>query len=261
MKALSVSLSLPRLSLFSIEREGRGFFQRLSKVCFCLVVAFIGLSLAGTLFYAWFPVPLTPLMVIRAVENLVDGKPVVFAKDWVPIEEMSARLQQAVVAAEDMKFFEHDGFDFEAIEKALQYNRRRSNKKDSGRGRIRGGSTISQQVAKNVFLWPNRSWLRKALETYFTLLIETTWSKERIMEVYLNVIELGDGVYGVEAASRRYFQKSARTLSASEAALIAAVLPNPRRFLIRRPSTYVRFRQTLIQRRMPWAALMIPQRH
>jgi monofunctional biosynthetic peptidoglycan transglycosylase len=208
------------------------------------------LSLFVTLLYGFAPVPVTPLMVIRPVENLFAGRAVGFEKDWVPIEKMSPRLVSAMIAAEDWRFFEHNGFDWDAIAKALKHNERSR--------KIRGASTISQQVAKNVFLWPQRSWLRKGLEAYFTALIELVWSKRRIMEVYLNVVELGDGVYGVEAASRKYFKKPAAQLSAAEAALVASVLPNPRRFLIAKPSSYVRFRQTLILRRMPSAAQEIP---
>lgn len=218
------------------------------------LVRFVGLSVVTfflttfllVLVYRFVPVSMTPLMLIRVVENLGSGKPVHLKRDWTPLAQISPKLQRSVVAAEDIKFFEHQGFDWEAIEKAIRHNKRGH--------RIRGGSTISQQVAKNVFLWPKRSWIRKGLETYFTVLIEWLWGKERIMEVYLNVVELGDGVYGVEAASTKYFKKSAKDLSTSEAALVAAVLPNPRRFSIARPSPYTRFRQTMIQRRMPIAA-------
>lgn len=228
-----------------------GLWYRMSRFCFGVVLSFFALSVVVTLFYGWVPVPVTPLMGIRVIESLVEGRSVRFKKDWVSIEEMSPRLQFAVIAAEDMRFHEHHGFDLQAIEKAIKHNKK-------GR-RIRGGSTISQQVAKNVFLWPARSWLRKSLEVYFTGLIELFWTKRRIMEVYLNVVELGDGVYGVEAASREYFRKPAKSLSSSEAALIAAVLPNPRRFLVQKPSGYVRFRQTMIQRRMSSAAQTVPK--
>lgn len=159
-------------------------------------------------------------------------------KTWVPIEEISPNIQRAVLKAEDYRFYEHNGFDFEAIEKAMKYNKTHKRKK--------GASTISQQTAKNVFLWPNRDWIRKGLEAYFTVLIELVWSKERIMEVYLNVIELGPGVYGVEAASQRYFHRPASRLTPSQAAMMAAVLPNPNRFRIDRPSSYVLARQRRI---------------
>jgi monofunctional biosynthetic peptidoglycan transglycosylase len=224
---------------------------RLLRVFVQMVILLVLGSVVLTAIYGILPVPLTPLMVLRVGENLIQGKTIRIERDWVSLREMSPRLVPAMVAAEDMRFFEHDGFDWEAIEKALRHNERSR--------RIRGGSTISQQVAKNVFLWPARSWLRKSLEAWFTILIETLWSKERIMEVYLNVVELGDGVYGVEAASRRFFNKSSLNLSTREAALIAAVLPNPRRFLIARPSPYVRFRQGMIHRRMWTAAQTIPR--
>jgi monofunctional biosynthetic peptidoglycan transglycosylase len=147
-------------------------------------------------------------------------------------------MQKAVLKAEDYRFFEHNGFDFEAIEKAMKYNKTHKN--------IKGASTISQQTAKNVFLWPSRDWVRKGLEAYFTVLIEFVWPKERIMEVYLNVIEMGPGVYGVEAAAQKYFRRSAKNISPSQASLIAAVLPNPRRFRIERPSNYIVRRQQKI---------------
>jgi monofunctional biosynthetic peptidoglycan transglycosylase len=215
-----------------------------------VAILLVATSVFATIWYGVLPVLVTPLMVIRPIENLVAARPVGFEKDWVSFDKMNPRLVQAVIAAEDWRFFEHNGFDWVAISKAMKHN-------DHSR-KIRGASTISQQVAKNVFLWPDRSWLRKGLEAYFTTLIEVFWSKRRIMEVYLNVVELGDGVYGVEAAARKYFKKPAAQVSAAEAALIAGVLPNPRRLLIARPSTYVRFRQSMIQRRMPSAAETIP---
>jgi len=228
----------------------RKFLVLLSKFLVRLALLGLFVSVALVVIYRWAPIPMTSLMVLRITENLQEGKPVRLERVWVSRDEMSPRLQLAMIAAEDFKFFEHSGFDWEAIEKALRHNKRK--------GRVHGGSTISQQTAKNVFLWPARSWLRKGLEAYFTSLIELIWSKDRIMEVYLNVVELGDGVYGVEAASRRFFKKPAVKLNSSEAALLAAVLPNPRRFLVDRPSSYVRFRQTMIQRRMPSAAETLP---
>ena len=170
--------------------------------------------------YRWVPVPVTPLMIERVVENLFEGRPIGLSYKWCAFSEMTPRLENAVIASEDWRFFEHNGFDWPAIEQAYRSNSRG--------GRVRGASTISQQTAKNVFLWPSRSWIRKGLEAYFTVLIETLWSKERILEVYLNVVELGDGVYGVGSASQLYFHKPAAHLSSSEAALLAAVLPNPR---------------------------------
>ncbi|MFS4457980.1 monofunctional biosynthetic peptidoglycan transglycosylase [Bdellovibrio sp. HCB2-146] len=206
------------------------------------VLLFFVLSLGLVLLYRFVPVGLTPLMVIRSVESVWGDKWVGINKDWVPLEDISPSVQRAVLKAEDYKFFEHNGFDYEAIQKAYKYNKTHTKKK--------GASTISQQTAKNVFLWPNRDWLRKGLEAYFTVLIEFVWPKDRIMEVYLNVIELGPGVYGVEAASQKFFKKSAKNLNAFEASLIAAVLPNPRRFKIDRPSRYVMHRQRRIMYRV-----------
>lgn len=189
------------------------------------------------------PVFFTPLMGIRAVEQVLnDDRDLRFRKDWVPIESISPHLYRAVIASEDQKFLDHGGFDWEAIESALEENK-------TGK-RIRGGSTISNQTAKNVFLWPGRNLLRKGMEAYFTILMEFFWSKERIMEVYLNVIEMGDGIYGAEAASQFYFGKSAAELNRQEAALIAAVLPNPRRWRPDQPSSYIRQRQAWILRNM-----------
>ncbi len=200
--------------------------------------------------FRWLPVPVTPLMIERVRENLFEGKPISIQYRWVSFSTISPQMENAVIASEDWRFFEHNGFDWPAIEKALKHNRQSS--------RLRGASTISQQTAKNVFLWPSRSWIRKGLEAYFTVLIEALWSKERIMEVYLNVVELGDGIYGVGAASVVYFHHPPSKLSSSEAALLAAVLPNPRRFQVAHPTPYVRFRQTMIQRRMPSAAETVP---
>ncbi|MGZ3770022.1 MAG: monofunctional biosynthetic peptidoglycan transglycosylase [Bdellovibrio sp.] len=206
------------------------------------ILLFFLTSMGFVLLYRFVPVPLTPLMVIRSAESIWGDKFIGIHKDWVPLEEISPTVQKAVLKAEDYRFFEHNGFDYDAIQQALKYNRTHKKKK--------GASTISQQTAKNIFLWPNRDWIRKGLEAYFTVLIETTWPKERILEVYLNVIELGHGVYGVEAASRKFFKKSAKNLTPSQASLIAAVLPNPRRFRIDRPTQYVLGRQRRILNRV-----------
>lgn len=199
-------------------------------------------SILAVALYAILPIPFTPLMMIRAAQSAVSGHSPIWSRDWVSIKEISPRMQLAVIAAEDARFFNHSGFDFEAIKRAIHHNLRSTQK-------LRGGSTISQQVAKNVYLWPARSWVRKGAEAYFTVLIELLWSKQRILEVYLNVVEFGDGVYGVEAAAQKFFKKSAAKLNMSEAALLASVLPNPHRFQVARPSGYVRFRQAMIQRR------------
>lgn len=207
---------------------------------------FLGLwlaSLALTLLYRWVPVPFTPLMGIRLLEGPQEGQVYRWNRDWVPLEQISPKLIQAAVATEDQHFMEHHGFDFEALQKAYKRNQK-------GNKRILGGSTISQQTAKNVFLWPARNYLRKALEAYFTLTIELLWSKRRIMEVYLNCIEMGPGIYGAEAASQTYFNESAANLSKGQAALIVAAFPNPRQRNPGKPSPYMRRRASKIQRLM-----------
>ncbi|NVJ86633.1 MAG: monofunctional biosynthetic peptidoglycan transglycosylase [Algoriphagus sp.] len=208
-----------------------------------LAVFFFILSIGSTILYRYVPVPLTPLMVIRWVESFEEEKSAIpFEKTWVPAEEISQVAFQAVYAAEDQNFLNHSGFDWEAMKKAWEENQK-------GR-RVRGASTISQQTAKNVFLWPGRTYVRKGLEAYFTFLIELIWGKERIMEIYLNVIEMGPGIYGIEVASQEYFGKSADRLSKREAALIAACLPNPRRWSPKKPTPYLLQRQTWILRQM-----------
>lgn len=217
--------------------------QYLRRLVLRLTLWFLGLSVGLTALYSFVPVPFTLLMVRRTIEQMFDSKrDVRWEKDWVSLKEISPHLQLAVVCAEDQEFLEHEGFDFEAIEKAYKHNQKSTRK--------RGASTISQQTAKNVFLWPARSWLRKGLEVYFTFLIETLWSKERIMTAYLNVIEYGDGIYGAEAAARHYFNKSAKDLNRKEAALLAAVLPNPLNYSVTNPQPNVRERQSWIIRQM-----------
>ncbi|MCF8238087.1 MAG: monofunctional biosynthetic peptidoglycan transglycosylase [Saprospiraceae bacterium] len=204
--------------------------------------AFLSTSILATLFYGVFPVPITPLMVIRNVEQWMDGKKAIFEKDWVSMDDISIHLAPAVMCAEDQHFMDHWGFDLEAIQKAIEHNKRSK--------RTRGASTISQQTAKNVFLWPQRSWLRKGLEIYFTGLIELIWTKRRIMTVYLNVIEFGPGIYGAEAAAQHYFHKPASKLTKTESAMLAAVLPNPRKYSVSRPGPYVHRRKEWILRQM-----------
>ena len=204
-----------------------------------LVVAF-GASIMLTALYRFAPVPLTPLIVLR----LFDGEGI--SKDWVSYDQISPNLARAVIAAEDAGFCQHWGFDFKAIQKALAHN------EDSGR--LRGGSTISNQTAKNVFLWPGDTritrYARKAIEPYFTLLIEMMWGKKRILEVYLNVVEWGPGIYGAEAAAQYHFKKPASKLTRREAALLAAALPSPRRYNAGKPGNYVSRQANSIQRRM-----------
>jgi monofunctional biosynthetic peptidoglycan transglycosylase len=208
---------------------------------------FIGLSILSVIVFRWVPIPLTPLMMTRAVENKFDGKDMVCSHDWVPIEQISKNLQKAVIASEDANFLHHHGFDFNAIQKAMKNN-------EKGK-KLKGGSTISQQTAKNVFLWQGRSYFRKALEAYFTVLIEVFWSKERIMEVYLNSIEMGDGVYGAEAASKYWYRKPAENLTKLEAAGIAAILPNPRKFTATNSSGYINRKKGRIVKHMNYVKL------
>ena len=209
-----------------------------AKLIIIIIFGFLIISLGSVIIYRFLPVPYTPLMAWKSALSGIDNGWVGIEKKWVPIEQIARPMQLAVIKAEDAKFFTHNGFDFEAIEKAMKYNKTHKKQK--------GASTISQQTAKNVFLWPARSWLRKGMEVYFTVLIEHLWSKTRILEVYLNVIELGPGVYGVEAASQKYFHKKAKNLSSAEAALMASVLPNPIKFKINRPSAYILRRQRKI---------------
>lgn len=174
-------------------------------------------------------------MLLRAGEQLAAGQKVQLQHTWVSIEAISKNLSLAVICSEDQNFIHHFGFDFKAIERSIAAARK-------GTKRLRGASTISQQTAKNVFLWPGRSWVRKGLEVYFTVLIEIAWSKERILEVYLNSIEMGNGIYGAEAAAQHYFKKNAKNLSRTQAAALAAVLPNPREYRAHPPSHYIRGR-------------------
>ncbi|AUC83028.1 monofunctional biosynthetic peptidoglycan transglycosylase [Lacinutrix sp. Bg11-31] len=214
----------------------KNFLELIIKVFFWSVVFSVGLVLV----FKYVPVPATPLMVIRYFENPSEKK--MWQHDWKPIEKISKNIQLAVICTEDQKFLKHNGFDIEAIEKAYNYNKKGK--------RVKGGSTISQQTAKNVFLWPQRSWLRKGLETYFTFLIEKMWSKERILEVYLNSIEMGNGIYGIEAASQYWFKKSAAKLTAYEAAAIASILPSPRKYRANPASAYIKKRKQWIVNQM-----------
>ena len=211
------------------------WLKRILLFCF-------GFSLALVLLYRFIPVPATPLMAIRAFEKeKTKGQ---FKKDWVSINKISPHLVAAVIASEDNRFEQHNGFDFQAIEKAVKRNQK-------GKKRKLGGSTISMQTAKNVFLWHGRNYVRKGLEAYFTVLIELIWGKKRIMEVYLNVIEMGPGIYGAEAAAQYYFGKPASKLSKREAALIAACLPNPLKRNPSKPSGYVLNRAQKISNLIP----------
>jgi monofunctional biosynthetic peptidoglycan transglycosylase len=218
--------------------------KALKRVALRIVLVLAVFWGGGIALFSILPVPFSAVMVERQLSAWFTGNfSYVAHSDWVSMDEISPWMGLAVIAAEDQKFPEHWGFDMGAIEKALAHNERNDN-------RIRGASTLSQQTAKNLFLWDGRSWVRKGLEAGLTLGIETVWSKKRILTVYLNIAEFGDGVFGVEAASQRYFHKPASKLTQSEAALLAAVLPNPIRFKASAPSGYVRSRQAWILRQM-----------
>lgn len=210
------------------------FFLRAWKFSLKAGLFFTVFSILLVLVLRWLPVSWTPLMFVRLVHP-AEGSKAQIKHNWVPLAEIPNSLQLAVVCSEDQHFLVHHGFDFEQIRQAMD-------QADAG-GRVRGASTISQQTAKNVFLWPSSSWLRKGFEAWFTVLIETFWSKERIMEVYLNSIEFGDGIYGCEAASQYFFKKPAIRLSTAESAKLAIVLPNPHRLKVNATSAYLLRRQ------------------
>ncbi|MBV2134123.1 monofunctional biosynthetic peptidoglycan transglycosylase [Pseudomonas sp. MAP12] len=216
----------------------RRLFRRFAKILLCCLAA----SVLLVLLLRWLPPPGSALMVERKVESWIDGQPIDLQRDWRPWAELPDDLKVAVIAAEDQRFAEHWGFDMTAIRAALAHNERG--------GSLRGASTLSQQVAKNLFLWSGRSWLRKGLEAWFTVLIETLWPKQRILEVYLNSAEWGTGVFGAEAAAQHHFGKGAPYLSSQQASLLAAVLPNPRDWSASRPSGYVQQRAGWIRRQM-----------
>lgn len=203
-----------------------------------LILFFFISSILAVIAYRFIPVYLTPLMIIRTIGQVMDGETVKLEHHWVPKEKISRHLPMAVIASEDNRFASHHGFDFVEINKAIKENKTRK--------KARGASTISQQTAKNVFLWPSSSWIRKGFEVYFTVLIELIWDKERIMEVYLNSIEMGDGIYGAEAVAQEHFHTSASKLNKGQCALIAASLPNPRKFNSAKPGSYMFKRQKKI---------------
>ena len=209
-----------------------------------IVVAFFASTILSVVILRWVPVYFTPLMFIRMAQQKANHQELTLHHHWVPIDEIAPSLPLAVMASEDAHFLEHHGFDFKAIEQAAMRNIKHPDK------RKHGASTISQQTAKNVFLWPGRSWLRKGFEVYFTVLIEFVWSKERIMEVYLNSIEMGDGIYGADAVAQWHFGTTAKELTKRQCALIAVSLPNPRRFNSASPSSYMMKRQARILREM-----------
>lgn len=218
------------------------FIQKLKTFIWKAMLWFFALSIFSVILFKWVPVPITPLMVSRMIENKVKGNDVVFSHDWVSLDEMSPNLPKAVISSEDGNFLTHSGFDFKAMQKAFEGN-------NKGK-KLKGGSTISQQTAKNVFLWQGRSYIRKGFEAYFTFLIELIWGKERIMEVYLNSIEMGNGVYGAKEAARHWYSKDVKNLTMNEAAGIAAILPNPRKYKASNSSSYINRRKVKIVRLM-----------
>ena len=232
----------PRRSKQPVKKDTTSFRSKLIKFLFKILLWFFGLSIFLVVVFKFLPVPFTPLMIIRAIENNAAGSENHFSHDWEPLENISINLQKSVIASEDGTFLKHNGFDFTAMQKAYKSNER-------GR-RIKGGSTISQQTAKNVFLWQGRSYLRKGLEAYFTVLIEAIWGKKRIIEVYLNSIEMGDGVYGAQAAAEYWYRKDAAILTPQQAAGIAAILPNPRKYKATSSSSYINNRKAKIVRVM-----------
>jgi monofunctional biosynthetic peptidoglycan transglycosylase len=217
------------------------FRQALSIFLKC-ALAFVLLSFALVLTLRFAAPPFSALMIERRAGFGRGGEPYSAHYDWVPFDRIAPVMPLAVLASEDQNFLRHYGFDWHAIQKAADYNERG--------GRVRGASTLTQQTAKNLFLWPGRDWFRKGAEAYFTVLMETCWTKRRILETYLNIVEFGDGIFGVESASQRYFHKRAVRLSADEAALLAAVLPDPHRLKVSAPSAYVRERQQWILQQM-----------
>jgi monofunctional biosynthetic peptidoglycan transglycosylase len=224
------------------KKKSGNFITKVKWFLLKVLLWFFGLSIASVVLFKFVPVPFTPLMVIRYFENNATDKENHFSHDWEPIEKISMNLQKAVISSEDGTFLTHNGFDFIAMQKAYKSNER-------GR-KIKGGSTISQQTAKNVFLWQGRSYVRKGLEAYFTVLIELIWGKKRIMEVYLNSIEMGDGVYGAYAATEHWYRRDASSLTMQQAAGIAAILPNPRKYKATSSSSYINNRKTKIVRIM-----------
>ena len=224
----------------------------LKVIRWVFVLTFIS-TILTVVAYRFVPVYFTPLMISRCFEQIGKGESVKLYHDWIPLEKMPKSMPVAVMASEDQRFLIHHGFDYQAIEMAAEEHLKKGKK-------LRGGSTISQQTAKNVFLWQGRSWVRKGLEAYFTFLIEALWSKQRIMEVYLNSIEMGDGIYGVEASAEQNFGMEAIQLDRRDCALIAATLPNPRRFSSKTPGPYMRKRTGQIEHQMTFIA-PFPEEH
>lgn len=217
---------------------------KLFKILFIIIFLFIILSCGIVVLYKYINPPFTPIMMIRSIEAITEGRNQQISRDWISYEAVSKNLIRAIIAAEDARFMSHNGIDWKAVEDSKNYNKRHKGRKK------RGASTITMQTAKNTFLNHSRNYIRKGFEAYFTYLIESIWDKRRIMEVYINVVEWGDGLYGAEAASKKFFGKSASDLSRNEAALLASVLPNPHRWSPAKPTNYINKRVGWIINRM-----------
>jgi len=229
------------MTVAMVSRRAR--FSQLRRFLWRALLAAIVLTVMPVLCLRWIPPPTSAFMMEKRIASFFRGEPQrVIRYRWIGWESISPQMRLAVVAAEDQKFPHHWGFDFESIADAVQH--------EGPRGRLRGASTITQQVARNLFLWPGRSYVRKGLEAYLTVLLELLWPKRRILEAYLNIVEFGDGVYGVYAATQSFFGKRPSELQTQEAALLAAVLPNPARLHVRNPSAYVRERAAWIEEQM-----------
>ena len=222
----------------------KSIWFKIRRFIIIFAYVFFGSSIFFTILYRFVPPIVTPLMIIRCGQQLINGDKIKLKYTWKNYDEISSKMPLAVVCSEDAHYKEHFGFDIDAI-----YNAYKSNQK-KGKKAVKGGSTISQQTAKNVFLWAGRSWIRKGLEVYFTFLIETLWGKKRIMEVYINVIEMGKGVYGAEAAAQKYYHKPAKKLTKYEAAAIASILPSPLKWNPTNPHPKLAIKQQRIIRDM-----------
>jgi len=225
-----------------VKGKSSGTLRRYFRLVGKLIMWFFVITILWVLAYRFIDPPVTYLMVLRGFERKSDDKEWKIDQNWLSSEKLSTNLKRAAIAGEDVRFMDHWGFDLKAMENA--YEKNKSGKK------MRGGSTISQQTAKNVFLWPGRSYIRKGFEAYFTALIELLWSKERVLEVYLNVIETGDGIYGADAAAKEFYNKTGSALTKREAALLIAVLPNPLRWSPAKPTGYIYSKQNRILRNM-----------
>jgi monofunctional biosynthetic peptidoglycan transglycosylase len=221
-------------------------YKLIFKIIAYIITIFTCVSCIAVFFYKFIPPLVTPLMVIRAIEGAGN---IGIDKNWVSYDEVSPHIFRACIAAEDARFLSHNGIDWKAVKVAQRYNEIHKGKK------THGASTITMQTAKNVFLWNGRNFIRKGLEAYFTTLIEEIWGKKRILEIYVNIIELGDGIYGVEAAAQKYFNKSASQLTKHQAALLVSIIPNPRKYSCTNPTPYIRKRTNWIERRMNSIAL------